>query len=218
MPEPITIVAIGCGVLGLSGHLARRYFEVAKEVFDLILGSVALAMSLPVWMACAIIIKLADGGPVLFKQVRVGKEGRTFTMYKFRTMRMDAEPPGLAQWATRRDPRVLDGCRWMRTSHMDELPQLINVIKGEMSLVGPRPERPEILRELEKHYPNIRKRLAVRPGITGLAQVTAGYDSSIEKFRHKLHADLTYISRNSWRQELRILAATFTKLRDKQAN
>jgi len=218
LPEPITIVAIGCGLLSLSGHLARRYFELAKEIFDLVLGSVAMLATLPLWFACAAIIKLSDGGPVFFCQTRVGKDGRLFRMFKFRTMRPDAESPGQAVWARKDDPRVLPACRWMRTSHVDELPQLVNVLLGDMSLVGPRPERPEILRELEKHYPEVRRRLAVRPGITGLAQVSAGYDTTIEKFRHKLHADLKYISQNSWRQELRILAATLTKLRDKQAN
>jgi lipopolysaccharide/colanic/teichoic acid biosynthesis glycosyltransferase len=106
----------------------------------------------------------------------------------------------------------------MRGSHVDELPQLINVIKGQMSLVGPRPERQEILTELEKTYPDIRKRLAVRPGITGLAQVRNGYDTTVEAFRAKLEADLEYIERRNWSMELRIMAATMGKFRDRAAH
>ena len=123
-----------------------------------------------------------------------------------------------AKWAEQNDPRIVNSCRWMRISHMDELPQILNVIKGEMSLVGPRPERREILEELEKTYPNVRERLAVRPGITGLAQVRNGYDSTVEGFGAKLRSDLEYIRNRSWREEIRILLATFGKVYDKQAN
>ena len=106
----------------------------------------------------------------------------------------------------------------MRKSHVDELPQLFNVVRGDMSLIGPRPERPEILAELEKVYPEVHRRLAVRPGITGLAQVRNGYDTSVEAFRHKLKADLEYVERQNWSTELRILAATLGKLNDKTAH
>ena len=102
----------------------------------------------------------------------------------------------------------------MRLSHMDELPQILNVIRGEMSLVGPRPERPEILAELEVHYPNVLDRLSVKPGITGLAQVRNGYDSTIDAFRHKLEADMEYIEHRTWIMELCILARTLTKIYD----
>jgi lipopolysaccharide/colanic/teichoic acid biosynthesis glycosyltransferase len=105
----------------------------------------------------------------------------------------------------------------MRLSHVDELPQLINVIKGEMSLVGPRPERPEILDDLEQTYPNVRHRLTVKPGITGLAQIRDGYDTTVEGFRHKLRSDLEYIHNMSWKNELSILLKTFSKLHDSKA-
>ncbi len=217
MPEPVTLVAVGSGFAGLLSHLARRYFDVAKEVVDTLLALVALVLALPVILLCVLMIKLFSRGPVLFKQVRVGRNGRPFTMYKLRTMYTDAEKRSGATWARHKDPRVIAACRWMRLSHVDELPQLINVIKGEMSLVGPRPERPEILDELEKHYPDVRKRLAVRPGITGLAQIRNGYDTSVEAFRHKLEADLEYIQGRKWSMELAILARTIGKLRDKGA-
>ena len=218
MPEPITIVGIGLGSLALTSHLARRYFGVAKEVADIVLGFLAFVLCLPVLIVCAAIIKLSSSGPVLYRQQRVGKGGRLFMMYKLRTMRTNAESASGAVWAARGDPRVLPACRWMRRSHVDELPQLINVIRGDMSLVGPRPERPEILSQLEETYPDVRKRLAVRPGITGLAQVRNGYDTTVDAFRAKLEADLEYIERRNWSTEFRIMAATVGKLHDRTAH
>jgi lipopolysaccharide/colanic/teichoic acid biosynthesis glycosyltransferase len=217
MPEPTTLVAVGTGIVGLTTHLARRYFDLAKEVFDLVAGVALLILTLPILGICALMAKISSRGPVLFTQVRVGRGGKLFRMYKLRTMYQDAESVTGAVWASHRDPRVVPMLRWLRQSHLDELPQLLNVVRGDMSLVGPRPERPEILAELEKAYPDIRKRLAVRPGITGLAQVKNGYDTDLEAVRHKLTADLEYIEQRNWSTELRILAATVTKLNDRAA-
>lgn len=217
MPEPITLVGAGGGVIAILAQLARWYFNAAKEVVDILLGVIFGLLALPVLLVCAALIKISSRGPVLFSQVRVGRDGKNFRMYKFRTMFVDAESASGAVWAADKDPRVVPACRWMRRSHLDELPQLWNVIKGEMSIVGPRPERPEIMAELEKHYPEVRKRLAVKPGITGLAQVRTGYDSSIESFRHKLQADLEYINKRKWSMELAILARTVWKLNDSKA-
>ncbi len=218
MPEPITIVGFAGGIVAIAGHLARRYFECAKEIVDVLLGAAALLLTTPIWLVCAILIKISSEGPVLFTQVRVGKDGKLFKMYKFRTMHQSAENHTGAVWAAKDDPRVIRSCRWMRSSHADELPQLINVIKGEMSLVGPRPERPEILQKLEVHYPDVKKRLSVLPGITGLAQVRNGYDTTIDEFRYKLESDLEYINKRKWRNEFRIMAATLTKIRDKKSH
>ncbi len=218
MPEPITIVGFGAGLFALTWHVARRFFTLAKEVFDVLVGAALLVLSLPLLALCALLIKLSSRGPIFFTQKRIGRDGVLFTMYKLRTMYADAESATGAVWAQKGDARVVPACRWMRRSHVDELPQLINVVRGDMSLVGPRPERPEILAELETVYPEIRKRLAVRPGITGLAQVRNGYDTSVEAFREKLRSDLEYIERQNWSTELRILAATFGKLNDKEAH
>lgn len=218
MPEPITMLGMGSGMVGLLIHLARRYFDSAKEVVDIILAAIALLVSLPVLACCVIMIRLSDKGPIFFTQRRAGKDGRVFTMYKLRTMRTDAEKQSGAVWAKKGDPRIIPVCRWMRRSHVDELPQLINVVKGDMSLVGPRPERPEILEELEKVYPDVKQRLAVKPGITGLAQVRNGYDTTVEAFRGKLRADIEYIARRKWSLELSILARTVAKFHDKSAN
>ncbi len=217
MPEPITLVGVGGGLVGLAAHLARRYFEASKQVLDFLLGCVLLLLALPLLLVCFVIIKLSSRGPWIYAQVRVGKDGKPFKLYKLRTMYVNAECVSGAVWAQDNDPRVVPVCRWMRRSHIDELPQLWNVICGEMSLVGPRPERPEIIEELEKVYPNVKRRLSVRPGITGLAQVRNGYDTSVDNFRRKLKADLEYIEKRRWGMELRILAATLTKLNDRGA-
>jgi lipopolysaccharide/colanic/teichoic acid biosynthesis glycosyltransferase len=218
LPEPLTLIGVGAGVLTVLWQLARRYFEAAKEIFDILMGVVFGILALPLLAVCAAIIRLSSKGPVLFTQIRVGKDGHPFRMYKLRTMYIDAEAKSGPAWARRDDPRVVPACRWMRRSHVDELPQLLNIIRGEMSLVGPRPERPEILAELEKAYPEVRRRHAVKPGITGLAQVRAGYDTTVDAFRRKLHHDLEYIKKRRWRNELKILTSTLSKVYDRSAH
>jgi len=216
MPEPITLAAMGGG-LGALAIYARRYYLISKEVTDIIVGAVALVISLPMMAVCAAVIKLSSRGPVLFSQVRLGQHGRPFKIYKFRTMYLDAEKGTGAVWAKGNDPRIIPACRWMRISHMDELPQLFQIVSGVMSLVGPRPERPEITEKLEKRYPAVRRRLEVKPGLTGLAQIRNGYDASVEGFRHKLDSDIEYINRMCWAVDLKILAMTITKLFDFKA-
>jgi len=216
MPEPITLAAMGGG-LGALAYYSRRYFLITKEVLDILIAFVMLVLMSPVMIFCALLIKLSSKGPVFYSQVRVGQGGRLFRMIKFRTMYVDAEKDSGAVWAQKGDYRVVPTCRWMRISHMDEVPQLLHVLTGVMSFVGPRPERPQILDDLEKHYPDIRRRLAVKPGITGLAQVRNGYDTSVEGFGRKLEADLEYIENLRWSQELSIIARTVTKLFDTKA-
>jgi lipopolysaccharide/colanic/teichoic acid biosynthesis glycosyltransferase len=183
---------------------------------ELVIGVVGLFLSLPLMAFCAVLIKLSSRGPVLFTQTRIGKGGKPFKMYKLRTMRNNCERNG-AVWASDDDPRVVRSCRWMRFSHIDELPQLINVIKGDMAVIGPRPEREAILADLEELYPNVRQRLKVLPGITGLAQIRWGYDTTPARFRRKLQADLEYILGRSWRLNASILLRTFPKFFDRSA-
>ncbi len=218
MPEPITMVMVGAGSGGVLLELARRHFRIFKELLDVAGAAMALAVFLPVMAVCAVMIKLADpSAPVLYEQVRVGLNGRLFKIYKLRTMYADAEKAGRAQWAGDDDPRVIPLCRWMRRSHIDELPQLLNILRGEMSLVGPRPERPELFATLTQDIPDFEQRLAVKPGLTGLAQIRNGYDTDIESVRRKLAYDLEYIERMSLGLELRLLAATVGKFRDRGA-
>lgn len=218
MPEPVTLLGLGGGMMGMVVYLARRYFELAKEVMDILLGVVLLALVLPVIATCALLIRISSPGPVIFRQMRLGKDGKPFWMYKLRTMHPDAEKNQGATWAARNDPRVIPACRWMRRSHLDELPQLVNVIKGDMSIVGPRPERPEIMSKLKHDYPNVDTRLSVKPGITGLAQIRGGYDTSIKNFSRKLDADLEYIASRRWSLEFWILAKTVSKFNDTNAH
>lgn len=212
MPEPITILGFGAGVMAVGGYLARRFFGVAKEVFDVVVGFVAFILCLPLLGLCAVLIKVSSRGPVFFRQQRVGRGGVVFEMVKLRTMHADWKGATQPTWTEENDPRVIPACRWMRRTHLDELPQLLNVIKGEMSLIGPRPERPEIVAEIEKACPGFSKRHLVRPGITGLAQVRNGYAASVDSAIQKLRADMEYIEQQKWSNELRILAGTVPKI------
>jgi len=207
------------GVLDLPMGATRKQSvltAVSIRAVEIVISSVALLLALPLLLVCAIIVKVSSRGPVIFTQTRVGKDGKTFKMYKLRTMRDNCERNG-AVWASDDDPRVIKSCRWMRRSHVDELPQLINILRGQMALVGPRPEREDILTDLEPLYPNIRSRLAVRPGLTGLAQIRWGYDTTPARFRRKLSADLEYIRNRSLSLNLRIIAGTFPKFFDNSA-
>jgi exopolysaccharide biosynthesis polyprenyl glycosylphosphotransferase len=159
-------------------------------------------------MIIAAMIKLNSHGPVLYRQIRVGKDGRHFKMLKFRSMKTDAEKHTGPVWAGRNDPRVTKVGRFLRRTHLDELPQFLNVVKGDMSLVGPRPERPFFVEKLSKEIPLYKHRHRVKPGITGWAQVKYKYDENIEDVRNKIKYDLFYIENNSWRLDLKILFNT----------
>jgi len=184
--------------------------EFFMRVFDTAGSVTLLLISLPLAALIFLLIKLSSPGPVLYKQKRVGKDGRIFTLYKFRTMVKDAEKMVGPVWARRDDPRVTKIGRILRTTRLDELPQLINVIKGDMSLVGPRPERPHFVR-LHKALRELR--LVVKPGITGLAQIRSFYDL---KPRHKIRYDYLYIQQRSLLLNLYILAKTVPVLFSKR--
>lgn len=229
-PEPGTLMLFGTGIFGLLAATLRRFFRQIKRGLDIAMALVGLVMSLPLWGVIALLIKLSSRGPVFFKQERIGEDkrfsqrrvnqrkisdrrrkeafGKAFFMYKFRTMCVDAEKNSGAVWAKDNDPRITSLGRILRKTHLDELPQLLNVLKGEMSIIGPRPERQEIAECLSKEIKKYRKRLRAKPGITGLAQVRQHYDESLADVKKKVHYDLLYIRKMCLLMDLRIIWGT----------
>jgi len=178
-----------------------------KRLLDLVTSGVGLMVTLPVWPLIALAIKLGDGGPVFYSHDRVGKNGRVFRLYKFRTMRTDAER-GRSVWCAPNDPRVTAVGRLLRRTRLDELPQLYNVLTGQMSIIGPRPERPDIVEELAAQIPYYRERHLVKPGLTGWAQIGFRYGSSITDAKRKLQFDLYYLKEMSFEMDMIILFRT----------
>jgi sugar transferase (PEP-CTERM system associated) len=179
-----------------------------KRTFDIAVSAMLLALAVPVMIVTAVVIRLESPGPVIYRQERVGRGGRTFTCLKFRSMRADAEQDGVPRWATKSDPRVTRIGPFIRKARIDELPQLINVLRGEMSFVGPRPERPSFVDELKQAIPYYDLRHSVKPGVTGWAQVRYSYGASVEDARKKLQFDLYYVKNHSLFLDLLILVET----------
>jgi len=175
---------------------------------DITLTSIGLVLLAPVMLIVALLVKATSAGPVLYHQRRVGQDGRPFTVHKFRSMRADAEAQTGAVWAVSNDTRVTPIGNWLRRTRCDELPQLWNVLVGEMSLVGPRPERPEFVLQLTGTIPYYGLRHGVRPGITGWAQVRYTYGASVEDALEKLQYDLFYMKHISMAFDLLILFLT----------
>jgi sugar transferase (PEP-CTERM system associated) len=176
-----------------SGFRRTTIFSICKRAIDIVLSLVGLLITLPFFPLIALAIKLDSPGPVFFKQERVGEKEKIFVLYKFRTMRQDAEKGTGAVWAEKNDPRVTKLGRFFRGSRIDEIPQLINVLSGVMSFVGPRPERPEFAEKLDLVIPYYSKRHFIKPGLTGWAQVRYPYGSTVEDAVEKLRYDLYYI-------------------------
>jgi len=189
-------------------HFYRRpYSQLSKRVFDIVVASIGLALTAPLFPLVYLLVKRSPG-PAIFRQTRLGEGGRHFTMIKFRTMRQDAEDGGLPIWAEERDPRITPVGRFLRKTRLDELPQLWNVLRGDMSIVGPRPERPEFLEYLHTAVPYWTKRHLVKPGITGWAQLRRGYTADAEGTADKLSYDLWYLRHRSLLIDLAICAKT----------
>ena len=186
----------------------RQEHAVSKRAFDLFASTVGLLLCLPLFPFIAAIIRLNDKGAALYAQRRVGRGGREFTLYKFRTMRRDAEAAGTT-WASANDPRVTPAGKWLRKFRIDELPQLWNIFRGDMSVVGPRPERPEFVAPLCSLIPFYDQRHLMKPGLTGWAQIHLGYGASVADARQKLQHDLYYIKHTSLELDLIILLRTF---------
>jgi sugar transferase (PEP-CTERM system associated) len=190
-----------------DGFRVSRVTRAIKRGFDIVVASIGLVIAAPVMALTALAIRIDSRGPILYRQERVGKDGRSFTLYKFRSMRADAEQ-GTPLWAKEKDERVTRTGRFIRLTRLDELPQLWNVLRGDMSLVGPRPERPFFVQQLAAEIPFYNTRHVVRPGVTGWAQVKYRYGSSVEDAAEKLRYDLYYIKHQSLLFDLTILLDT----------
>lgn len=204
----------------------RTRSEVLNRSVNVLIAAIALAILSPILLLVALAVKLTSRGPVLYMQKRVGLDrrrspvdalydrrkedngGRIFTIYKFRSMYVNAEATSGAVWATREDPRVTPVGRFLRRARLDELPQLVNVIKGDMNIVGPRPERPSIFARLREDITEYPLRQRARPGITGWAQINHTYDASIDDVRTKVRYDLEYLQRQCLAEDLKIMVKT----------
>jgi exopolysaccharide biosynthesis polyprenyl glycosylphosphotransferase len=195
--------------LNIMQKLPSRLSLSGKRLMDLVLAGVGLLILAPLFPFVALAIRLDSPGPVFYRQIRSGRAGRPFAILKFRTMSTDAEKDGQARWATEDDPRITRVGRILRKTRVDELPQLHNVLRGEMSIVGPRPERPEFIEQLEQDIPFYRTRLMVKPGLTGWAQIHYRYGSSVEDALIKLQYDFHYLRCWSLWLDLYVIFRTF---------
>jgi len=194
-----------------GGPIARAddlYATRIKSAIDKALAGCLLVLTSPLLLLAVALVKLTSPGPVIYSQRRVGRGGRNFTIYKVRSMTYNCERTTGPRWSTGRDSRVTPVGRFLRRTHLDELPQLWNVLRGDMSLVGPRPERPEFVTQLAKVFPDYMERLAVAPGLTGLAQVQLPPDSDVEGVGLKLSFDLYYVGRVGFLMDVRVLLGT----------
>jgi lipopolysaccharide/colanic/teichoic acid biosynthesis glycosyltransferase len=224
IPEPLLDAPVDTEPVVEDVRPRERHEALCRAV-NVALAAIALVVLSPVFLLIALAIKLTSRGPVFYSQVRVGVDrrygrnatderrvhdlgGRPFTMHKFRSMHVNAEPDGRAVWALPADPRVTLVGRVLRRTRLDELPQLINVIKGDMNIVGPRPERPSLFADLRAGIPQYRFRQRVKPGITGWAQINQCYDACVDDVRRKVQYDLEYIRRQSLVEDLRIMTMT----------
>ena len=205
----IRLDAVSAGWLifgeGFDQGLART---VIKRLFDIVCATLLIVLALPVMLLTSMVILLESGGPVLYRQERVGLNGRLFNVVKFRSMRNDAEKDGKPRWASATDDRVTKVGRWLRKARIDELPQLFNVLKGDMSLVGPRPERPYFVDKLTQEIPYYAVRQSVKPGVTGWAQVRYQYGASVADSAEKLQYDLYYVKNHSLLLDVVVLFET----------
>ncbi|MBP9853833.1 MAG: exopolysaccharide biosynthesis polyprenyl glycosylphosphotransferase [Candidatus Omnitrophica bacterium] len=208
VPEPTSMVLFGGGLIGMVMSFLRQTYSLTKRIFDITASLLGAAILSPLLILTAVLVKLTSKGPIIYSQTRVGKDGQNFQIYKFRTMNVDAEKNTGPVWAAKNDNRLTPIGKFLRHAHIDELPQLFNVFRGEMSVIGPRPERPKFVTELKQIIRNYENRLSVKPGITGLAQVWHRYDESIEDVKKKLKYDLLYIRKMCLLADLNIILRT----------
>jgi exopolysaccharide biosynthesis polyprenyl glycosylphosphotransferase len=188
---------------------SERLNQIGKRLLDIVCGLIIAAIFILIFPFVAIAIKLDSPGSIFYKQERVGLGGAKFTIYKLRSMVQNAERNGQAQWAVKGDARITKVGQFIRKTRLDELPQVMNVLKGEMSMVGPRPERQQFIETLQQQIPGYCNRLDVKPGVTGWAQVNYGYGSTVEDARIKHNYDMSYLQNQSFLLDLKILLQTF---------
>jgi lipopolysaccharide/colanic/teichoic acid biosynthesis glycosyltransferase len=198
------------GRCGLGGR--EDWYTAAKAVADYLAAGLLLVLACPVMLVAGLLTRATSRGPAIYRQTRLSRSGREFTIYKIRSMRADCEQATGPKWATPDDPRLTPIGGFLRRTHIDELPQLFNILRGEMSLIGPRPERPEFVSKLEKAIPFYRDRERILPGVTGLAQVQLPPDTDLSAVHRKLACDLYYLRNQSLWLDLRILMGTATKV------
>jgi exopolysaccharide biosynthesis polyprenyl glycosylphosphotransferase len=216
MPELHHMVIGQVKTSGLYGFPLVKVFpdlmppweQVVKRLMDIFISLIILIVNIPIMLAIAVAIKMDSEGPVFYNQKRIGRKGKEFLLHKFRSMIKDAEAKTGAIWAGKDDPRITRVGGFLRRARLDELPQFFNVLKGEMSLVGPRPERKVFVEQFIKEIPLYSRRLNVKPGITGWAQVKHKYDESLEDVKIKLAHDIFYLENISWKLDLKIMLLT----------
>lgn len=182
------------------------FYDIFSRILDILLSLSGLTIGIPLIIIFGVLVKLEDGGPIIYKQERLGKDGKMFNLYKIRSMRIDAEKFGV-QWAQNNDPRVLRVGKFIRKTRIDEIPQLFNILKGDMSIVGPRPERPMFTMQFNEEIDGFVNRLSVKPGLTGLAQVNGGYEMTPKE---KLNWDLKYIQNKNIFLDINIIFKTIS--------
>ncbi|WP_339877998.1 sugar transferase [uncultured Algoriphagus sp.] len=182
--------------------------DIAKRTFDILFSSIAILAGLPVFIALMLITKLTSKGPIFYKQERIGRNGQPFNILKFRSMIVDSEVNG-PQLTTDNDPRITPWGNFMRKTHLDEIPQFFNVLMGDMSVVGPRPERAHFIKQIVARQPRYAQLLALRPGITSIGQVDYGYAETVEEMCQRVRLDLQYLTQVNLLTDLKIIASTF---------
>ncbi len=183
-----------------------------KRMGDFLLASMSLMVFSPLFLICYVLVKLEDGGPAIFKQERIGRLGRPFYIYKFRSMKLDAEKNGPQLFNLKTDTRMTKVGSFLRSHHLDELPQLWNVFKGDMAFVGPRPERKFYIDQIMEHDARYSRLYKIRPGVTSYATLYNGYTDTMEKMLKRLELDLYYLEHQSWWFDMKILAYTFCSI------
>ena len=210
VPEPSSLILFAGGIFSIVISFLRKTYNITKRAMDIIIATIALIILLPLCILIALLIKITSKGPIFYSQVRSGKNEKFFDIYKFRTMKVDAEKESGPVWAKQKDNRITPIGKFLRKSRIDEIPQFINVLHGQMSVIGPRPERPIFIEKLRSQISDYPKRMSVKPRITGLAQVYHRYDENIADVRKKVKYDILYIKKMSVGTDLRIVVRTMS--------